>query len=91
MLKFVFVLILMNIVVMCLCMVVGVVNWNVFVVNMVVLLCFLFVIFFGGFLLNKDYISWYVRWIVDLSFISYGYEVFVVNEFVDNLLIFMFI
>lgn len=30
---------------------------------------------FGGFLLNKDEVPWYVSWIADLSYFNYGYEV----------------
>jgi len=87
-LKFVFVLILTNIVATCLCMAVGAANRNVSAANMVASLCFLLAILFGGFLLNKDHIPWYARWIADLSFISHGYEALVVNEFVDNPLTF---
>ena len=87
-LKFVFVLILTNIVATCLCMAVGAANRNVAAANMVASLCFLGAILFGGFLLNKDHIPWYVRWIADLSFINRGYEALMVNEFVDNPLTF---
>jgi len=87
-LTFVFVLILTNIVATCMCMAVGAANRNVSAANMVASICFLFSILFGGFLLNKDHIPWYARWIAYLSFISHGYEALVVNEFVGNPLTF---
>jgi len=86
--KFVSVLILTNIVATCLCMAVGAANRTISAANMVASLCFLLAILFGGFLLNKDHIPWYVRWIADLSFISHGYEALVVNEFASNPLTF---
>ena len=41
-------------------------------------------ILFGGFLLNKDQIPAYASWVNNLSFINYGYEALVANEFADN-------
>eukprot|EP00223_Ostreococcus_mediterraneus_P005998 CAMPEP_0179689398 /NCGR_PEP_ID=MMETSP0936-20121108/3175_1 /TAXON_ID=548131 ORGANISM="Ostreococcus mediterraneus, Strain clade-D-RCC2573" /NCGR_SAMPLE_ID=MMETSP0936 /ASSEMBLY_ACC=CAM_ASM_000574 /LENGTH=1734 /DNA_ID=CAMNT_0021562003 /DNA_START=11 /DNA_END=5218 /DNA_ORIENTATION=- len=87
-LTFVFVLILTNIVATCLCMAVGAANRNVSAANMVASLFFLVSILFGGFLVNKDHIPWYARWVAYLSFMSHGYEALVVNEFVSNPLTF---
>jgi len=85
---FVFVLILTNVVATCLCMAIGAANKNVSTANMVASLCFLVSILFGGFLVNKDHIPWYARWLAYLSFMSHGYEALVVNEFVSNPLTF---
>jgi len=56
-------------------MAIGAAARNVAVANAVASLCFLAAILFGGFLLNKDQIPYYVRWIAQLSFVNYGYEV----------------
>ena len=72
---FVIALIATNVCASCMCMAIGAAARNVAVANAVASLCFLAAILFGGFLLNKDQIPYYVRWIAQLSFVNYGYEV----------------
>ena len=82
--NFVACLVITNVCATCMCMAIGAAAKSVAVANAVASLCFLVAILFGGFLLNKDHIPGYARWIARLSFVNYGYEALVVNEFARN-------
>ena len=81
---FVATLIATNVCASCMCMAVGAAARSVAAANVIASLCFLAAILFGGFLLNKDQIPAYASWVNNLSFINYGYEALVANEFADN-------
>ena len=82
---FVNTLIVTNICATCMCMAIGSVTKSVASANAIASLCFLVSFLFGGFLLNKDQIpSGPIRWLSKLSFINYGYESLVNNEFGKN-------
>ena len=81
---FVLVLVFTNVCATCMCMAIGAAAKSVAVANAVASLCFLVATLFGGFLLNKDQIPWYARWVARLSFLNYGYEALVANEFAKN-------
>ena len=81
---FVGTLIATNVCASCMCMAIGAAARSVAVANAVASLCFLCAILFGGFLLNKDQIPHYASWVNNLSFVNYGYEALVANEFADN-------
>ena len=81
---FVATLIATNVCASCMCMAVGAAARSVAAANVIASLCFLAAILFGGFLLNKDQIPAYASWVNNLSFINYGYEALVSNEFADN-------
>jgi ATP-binding cassette subfamily G (WHITE) protein 2 len=81
---FVLTLVFTNVCATCMCMAIGAAAKSVAVANAVASLCFLVATLFGGFLLNKDQIPWYVKWVAKLSFLNYGYEALVANEFANN-------
>ena len=81
---FVLTLIVTNVAATCMCMAIGAASRSVASANAIASLCFLVAALFGGFLLNKDQIPRYARWIAAVSFVNYGYEALVVNEFADN-------
>jgi ATP-binding cassette subfamily G (WHITE) protein 2 len=81
---FVLALVFTNVCATCACMAIGAAAKSVAVANAVASLCFLVATLFGGFLLNKDQIPWYARWVARLSFLNYGYEALVANEFAKN-------
>ena len=81
---FVLTLVFTNVCATCMCMAIGAAAKSVAVANAVASLCFLVATLFGGFLLNKDQIPWYARWVAKLSFLNYGYEALVANEFANN-------
>ena len=69
---FVLTLVFTNVCATCMCMAIGAAAKSVAVANAVASLCFLVATLFGGFLLNKDQIPWYARWVAKLSFLNYG-------------------
>ena len=82
---FVTTLILTNICGTCLCLLVGGATESVASANAVASLFFEVSFLFGGFLLNKDQIpGGFIKRIANLSFINYGYEALVANEFGKN-------
>ena len=81
---FVLALVFTNVCATCVCMAIGAAAKSVAVANAIASLCFLVATLFGGFLLNKDQIPWYARWVARLSFLNYGYEALVANEFAKN-------
>ena len=81
---FVLTLVFTNVCATCMCMAIGAAAKSVAVANAVASLCFLVATLFGGFLLNKDQIPWYARWVARVSFLNYGYEALVANEFAKN-------
>jgi hypothetical protein len=48
--------------------------------NLVSILTLLFFMLFGGFLVNKQSMPVFVKWLKWLSFLNYGFEVLMVNE-----------
>jgi len=63
------------------CMAIGAAAPSNSVANMVASLVMMLLLLFGGFLLNKQRVPVYCRWIAKLSFFNYAYEALAVNEF----------
>lgn len=57
------------------CMAIGAASPSNAVANMVGSLTLMLLLLFGGFLLNKDKVPHYVKWLSDFSFFNYAYEV----------------
>jgi len=65
------------------CFIISVVTPNVSVGNLIAILFMFFFLLFGGFLVNTTNMHYYIRWIPNLSFFTYGYTVLMINEFED--------
>ncbi|KAF5834484.1 hypothetical protein DUNSADRAFT_8809 [Dunaliella salina] len=63
------------------CMAIGAATPSNSVANMLASLIMMLLLLFGGFLLNKQRVPVYCRWIAKLSFFNYAYEALAVNEF----------
>ncbi|RUS17489.1 hypothetical protein BC937DRAFT_89917 [Endogone sp. FLAS-F59071] len=82
-LKFLLVLVLFNLVAAGVCLCFATAFKSVGAGNLLASLIMLFAMLFGGFLLNKEHIPIFLRWIQYLSFFNYGYEALIVNELKD--------
>jgi ABC-type multidrug transport system permease subunit len=82
--RFVLTLVLSNITATLLSMAIGAAATSVAIANVLGSLCFLTFALFGGFLLSKTAMPFYVRWLAEASFLNSGFEALVVNEFHDN-------
>eukprot|EP00798_Chlamydomonas_sp_ICE-L_P020669 gene20669-27459_t len=78
---FVWTLIVANVTSASMCMAIGAAAPSNTVANMVGSLTVMLLLLFGGFLLNKDKIPVYCKWISSTSFFNYAYEALAVNEF----------
>ncbi|KAI9311577.1 hypothetical protein BX666DRAFT_1996467 [Dichotomocladium elegans] len=81
--RFLLVLVLFNLAAAGLCLCFATALKSVAVANLLTSLVMLFSMLFGGFLLNKDHIPWFLNWLKYLSFFNYGYEALIVNELKD--------
>ena len=80
---FVFTLILMltNVAANSLSILVGQISKSNSIANVIGTLSILVFVVFGGFFLNKNSIPRGLKWLADISFFNYAYEVMVINEF----------
>jgi len=80
-------LILVSVTSAAMCFVISSVTPNVSVGNLVAILLFFFFLLFGGMMVNVTNMPVYVRWITRLSYLTYGFTVLMINEFVDIIII----
>jgi len=73
-------LVLTNLVAAALCMVVSSFTPSLSFGNLVAIICLLFSMLFGGFLINKEEMPAFIGWIQWTSFLMYSFEILMVNE-----------
>ncbi|RKP36699.1 ABC-2 type transporter [Dimargaris cristalligena] len=78
--KFVLVLVLFNLASASICLCIGIICRELSVANLLSSLVMLFSMLFGGLLLNKDSIPYYMGFLKDLSIFNYALESMIVNE-----------
>ncbi|KAJ1980388.1 (ABC) transporter [Dimargaris verticillata] len=78
--RFLLVLVLFNLAAASICLCVGIVCRQLSVANLLSSLVMLFSMLFGGLLLNKESIPYYLRFLKDLSIFNYALESMIVNE-----------
>ncbi|KAJ1650668.1 FAD-dependent urate hydroxylase [Dispira simplex] len=78
--KFILVLVLFNLAAASICLCLGIIFRELSVSNLLSSLAMLFSMLFGGLLLNKDSIPYYMRFLKDLSIFNYALEAMIVNE-----------
>ncbi|KAJ1968395.1 (ABC) transporter [Dispira parvispora] len=78
--KFLLVLVLFNLAAASICLCLGIIFRELSVSNLLSSLAMLFSMLFGGLLLNKDSIPYYMRFLKDLSIFNYALEAMIVNE-----------
>ncbi|KAJ1915964.1 (ABC) transporter [Tieghemiomyces parasiticus] len=78
--RFVTVLVLFNLAAASICLCIGILCRELSVANLLSSLIMLFSMLFGGLLLNKESIPFYLRFFNDLSVFNYALEAMIVNE-----------
>jgi len=78
---FLFTLVVISLTATSLCFVISSLAPSVAVGNLVAILLLFFFLIFGGFLVNISNMPDSVRWITNLSYMTFGYSVLMVNEF----------
>jgi len=76
------VLVLLSIVATSLCFLVSTIAPSVSFANLLMIIFMLFNMLFGGFLINKANLPFFINWLKYTSFLNYAYEILCCNEFV---------
>jgi len=82
-LYFLLILVLVSMAASSMCVVISAFTPSLSFGNLLAILLLLFCMLFGGFLVNKQTMPWFVGWLKWLSFLNYSFEVVMVNELSD--------
>jgi len=77
---FLLILVLVSLAASSMCMMISASTPSLSLGNLIAILLLLFFMLFGGFLVNKRSMPWFVGWLRWLSFMNYSFEVVMVNE-----------
>jgi ABC-type multidrug transport system ATPase subunit len=78
---FLFTLVMISMTSSSMCFVISSISPSVAVGNLIAILLLFFFLIFGGFLVNISNMPSTVRWITNLSYMTFGYSILLVNEF----------
>jgi len=81
-------LVLASLVAASLCLAISAATPSLSLGNLIAILIMLFFMLFGGFLVNKTSMPWFISWIKWSSFLNYAFELLMVNEFENSTVIF---
>jgi len=85
---FLSVLVLTSLVAVAMCLAISSLTPSLSMGNLTAILLLLFSLLFGGFLVNKTGMPWWISWLKWTSFFCYGFEILMVNELLGTILMF---